>query len=124
MAVTLRLARRGAKKHAFYHVVATDSRNPRDGKFKLMEINPRLWQWHGLATACGIDLPRIAYADLVGDPPLTATMNGEGKRWVITLLPGERPALQWPPYADAVFARDDPKPAAVHLARVLRSALR
>ena len=33
MAVTLRLARRGAKKHAFYHVVATDSRNPRDGKF-------------------------------------------------------------------------------------------
>src|SRR5260221_635929 len=32
MAVTLRLARRGAKKNAFYHVVATDSRNPRDGK--------------------------------------------------------------------------------------------
>ncbi len=99
-------------------------RDPRDGKFKLMEINPRLWQWHGLATVCGIDLPRIAYADLIGDPPLTATMNGEGKRWAITLLPGERPALQWPPYADAVFARDDPKPAAVHLARVVRSALR
>jgi len=33
MAVKLRLARRGAKKHAFYHVVATDSRNPRDGRF-------------------------------------------------------------------------------------------
>ena len=33
MAVTLRLARRGAKKSPFYHVVATDSRNPRDGKF-------------------------------------------------------------------------------------------
>ena len=33
MAVTLRLARRGAKKAPFYHVVATDSRNPRDGKF-------------------------------------------------------------------------------------------
>src|SRR5438477_9059041 len=76
-------------------------RDPRDGRFKLMEINPRLWQWHGLATACGVDLPRIAYADLVGDPPLTATMNGEGKRWAITLLPGERPALQRPPYADA-----------------------
>jgi hypothetical protein len=51
-------------------------------------------------------------------------MNGEGKRWAITLLPGERPALQRPPYVDAVFARDDPKPAAVHLARVVRSALR
>jgi D-aspartate ligase len=99
-------------------------RDPRDGKFKLMEINPRLWQWHGLAAACGIDLPRIAYADLVGEPPPAATMNGEGKRWAITLLPGERPALQRPPYVDAVFARDDPKPAAVHLARVVRSALR
>lgn len=33
MAVMLRLARRGAKKSPFYHVVATDSRNPRDGKF-------------------------------------------------------------------------------------------
>jgi len=33
MAVSLRLARRGAKKAPFYHVVATDSRNPRDGKF-------------------------------------------------------------------------------------------
>jgi small subunit ribosomal protein S16 len=33
MAVKLRLARRGAKKAPFYHLVATDSRNPRDGKF-------------------------------------------------------------------------------------------
>ena len=33
MAVKLRLARRGAKKSPFYHVVATDSRNPRDGDF-------------------------------------------------------------------------------------------
>jgi D-aspartate ligase len=99
-------------------------RDPRDGKFKLMEINPRLWQWHGLAAACGVDLARIAYADLVGETPGQATMNGEGKRWAITLLPGERPAFQRPPYVDAVFARDDPKPAAVHLARVVRSALR
>jgi D-aspartate ligase len=100
-------------------------RDPRDGGFKLMEINPRLWQWHGLATACGVDLPRIAYDDLVGESsPPPATMNGGGKRWAITLLPGERPALQRPPYVDAVFARDDPKPGAVHLARVVRSALR
>ena len=36
-------------------------RDPRDGVLRLMEINPRLWQWHGLAAACGVDLPRIAY---------------------------------------------------------------
>jgi D-aspartate ligase len=98
-------------------------RDPRDGRYKLMEINPRLWQWHGLASACGVDLPRIAYADLVGEPPPPAHMNGTGKRWAITLLPGERPALQRPPYVDAVFAVDDPKPALVHLARVVRSAV-
>jgi predicted ATP-grasp superfamily ATP-dependent carboligase len=98
-------------------------RDARDGRFKLMEINARLWQWHGLATACGVDIPRIAYADLVGDQPPRARMNGGGKRWAITLLPGERPAPQRPPYVDAVFAADDPKPALVHLARVVRSAV-
>lgn len=98
-------------------------RDPRDGRFKLMEINPRLWQWHGLASACGVDLPRIAYADLVGEPPPHAEMDGLGKRWAITLLPGERPVPQRPPYVDAVFARDDPKPGLIHLARVVRAAL-
>jgi small subunit ribosomal protein S16 len=33
MAVVLRLARAGAKKRPYYHVVAADSRKPRDGKF-------------------------------------------------------------------------------------------
>jgi D-aspartate ligase len=98
-------------------------RDARDGRFKLMEINPRLWQWHGLATACGVDLPRIAYEDLTGAMPSEATMDGFGKRWAITLLPGERPTPQRPPYVEAVFARDDLKPGAVHLARVMRSAL-
>jgi D-aspartate ligase len=98
-------------------------RDPRDGRFKLMEINPRLWQWHGLAAACGVDLPRIAYQDLVGAPTKEARMDGDGKRWAITLLPGERPAPQRPPYVDAVFALDDPKPGLVHLARVVRSAV-
>jgi D-aspartate ligase len=99
-------------------------RDPRDGRFKLMEINPRLFQWHGLAAACGVDLPRLAYRDLLGLPSEPATMNGGGKRWAITFLAGERPALQRPPYVDAVFARDDLRPAAVYAARVVRSLLR
>jgi D-aspartate ligase len=94
-------------------------RDPRDGSYRLMEINPRLWQWHGLAAACGVDFPRIAYEDLVGEKPDVARMNGQHKRWVITLLAGERPVLQRPPYVDAVFARDDLKPAFVQAARLL-----
>jgi small subunit ribosomal protein S16 len=33
MAVVIRLARAGAKKYPFYHIVAADSRMPRDGRF-------------------------------------------------------------------------------------------
>jgi small subunit ribosomal protein S16 len=40
--VQIRLARAGAKKRPFYHVVATDSRSSRDGKFieRLGYYNP------------------------------------------------------------------------------------
>ena len=31
--VTIRLARTGAKRRPFYHVVVADSRSPRDGRF-------------------------------------------------------------------------------------------
>ena len=99
-------------------------RDPRDGAYRLMEVNPRLWQWHGLAAACGVDLPRIAYADLVGKSVAPAETNGSRKRWAITLLAGARPVVVRPPFVDAVFALDDPKPALVQAARVARTALR
>jgi hypothetical protein len=51
-------------------------------------------------------------------------MNGGGKRWAITFLAKEGPALQRPPYVDAVFARDDLRPAAVYAARIARSLVR
>lgn len=40
--VTIRLARGGAKKRPFYHVVVTDSRNARNGRFieRLGFFNP------------------------------------------------------------------------------------
>jgi small subunit ribosomal protein S16 len=40
----IRMARAGAKKKPFYHIVVTDSRSPRDGNFleKLGTYNPKL----------------------------------------------------------------------------------
>lgn len=40
--VVIRLARAGAKKRPFYHMVVTDKRNPRDGRFieKIGFFNP------------------------------------------------------------------------------------
>jgi D-aspartate ligase len=99
-------------------------RDPRDGAFKLMEVNPRLWQWHSLAAACGVDLPRIAYWDLLGARLPAARTNGSRKRWAITLMGGTRPALVRPPYVDAVFARDDPGPALAQVARLVRGRAR
>jgi D-aspartate ligase len=99
-------------------------RDPRDGVFKLMEVNARLWQWHGLAIACGVDLPRMAYWDLLGQRLPAARSNGSSKRWAITLFGGTRPVLLRPPYVDAVFARDDPVPALAQAARALRRGFR
>ncbi len=43
MPVKIRLSRKGKKHQAFYHIVATDSRMPRDGKFieKLGTYDPK-----------------------------------------------------------------------------------
>jgi predicted ATP-grasp superfamily ATP-dependent carboligase len=38
-------------------------RDPRDGRYKLLEVNPRLWQWHSLAAACGDARRRQALGD-------------------------------------------------------------
>ncbi|NSW94379.1 MAG: 30S ribosomal protein S16 [Bacteroidales bacterium] len=42
MAVKIRLARKGRKKLAYYHIVVADSRSPRDGRFieKIGTYNP------------------------------------------------------------------------------------
>ena len=44
MALRIRLARGGSKKHPFYRVVVADSRSPRDGRFgeKIGTYNPLL----------------------------------------------------------------------------------
>lgn len=35
--------------------------DPRDGKYKLIEINARTWLWVGLAKACGVDFAKMIY---------------------------------------------------------------
>ena len=58
--VTIRLARGGAKKRPFYHVVVTDHRNRRDGRYieRLGYFNPIA---SGNETALQIDLARADY---------------------------------------------------------------
>ncbi len=58
--VTIRLSRGGAKKQPFYHVVATDSRARRDGRYieRLGYYNPVA---RGSATEVLVDLERVDY---------------------------------------------------------------
>jgi D-aspartate ligase len=95
-------------------------RDPRDGVYKLMEVNPRLWQWHSLAAACGVNLAYIAVCDLVGEPPAPARMGDSRRRWSITLKAGRRPEPQRPPYVDPLLAADDVPLALAHLTGLVR----
>jgi predicted ATP-grasp superfamily ATP-dependent carboligase len=57
--------------------------DPRDGRFKLIEINARFWLWHGLATQCGVNLASIAYLDAVGRTPNPILAQQCGPVWVL-----------------------------------------
>lgn len=58
--VVIRLARAGAKKRPFYHVVVADKRHKRDGRFieRLGFYDPLA---SGQAIKCKIDLERLEY---------------------------------------------------------------
>ena len=66
--VTIRLARGGAKNRPFYHVVVTDSRNSRDGRYieRLGFFNPFA---RGNEERLRLEDERIAYWKSVGAQP-------------------------------------------------------
>lgn len=96
-------------------------RDPRDGLFKLIEVNPRLWQWHGLTGACGVDVAVAAYRDLVGETLPVTVMRPIRRRWAITFKVDRTPMPQRPPYVDPLLPLDDPALAVTHLTRYARS---
>jgi predicted ATP-grasp superfamily ATP-dependent carboligase len=42
--------------------------DPRDGKYKILDVNPRTWGWHTLGKAAGIDFPYLLWRQAVGLP--------------------------------------------------------
>lgn len=66
--VTIRLARGGAKKRPFYHIVVTDSRKRRDSGYieQLGYFNPRAT---GQETRLHVDLERVKHWQGVGAQP-------------------------------------------------------
>jgi predicted ATP-grasp superfamily ATP-dependent carboligase len=62
-------------------------RDPRDGRPKFMEINPRAGFLTSLPTAAGVNLSYIAYRDAVGRPCPTCRQR-DGVRWSNLLADG------------------------------------
>jgi len=40
--------------------------DPRDGKYKILDVNPRTWGWHTLGKAAGMDFPYLLWRQAVG----------------------------------------------------------
>jgi predicted ATP-grasp superfamily ATP-dependent carboligase len=54
----------------------------RDGKVKLIEVNPRHWDWHQIGAASEVNVTRIAYCHLAGLPIETVTRQTQRAKWI------------------------------------------
>jgi len=104
--------------------------DPRDGRFKLHDVNIRTWGYHTLGLASGVNFPALLFADQLG-LPIQASSAVPGKKWVrlVTDVPsslldimkkrlkaGEYLASMSQGCAEAVFSATDPLPGLVELA--------
>jgi D-aspartate ligase len=104
-------------------------RDPRDGVPKLLDVNPRVWGWHTLGAAAGMDFPWLMWLLASGQevPRLDARV---GVRWlrlstdlpmaVREIVHRRLSAAAYlrtllPPKASAIAARDDPVPGLLEL---------
>ena len=111
-------------------------RDPRSGVLKLIDINPRVWGWHSLGRRAGVDFPALQWRLLRGEA-VAERQAAAGVRWVrmTTDLPtvareilGRRLSplrYLWSlrrPIEFAIWAIDDPMPAAAELPLIVRLA--
>jgi D-aspartate ligase len=63
------LSLRFLKTIDYYGLVEVEfKQDPRDGQYKLLDINARAWGFHSLGRPAGVDFPYIVFADQLGEP--------------------------------------------------------
>jgi len=55
--------------------------DPRDGEYKLLEVNPRIWGWHSLSRRAGMSLPYALFQDIC-DKEINENGFEEGVKWI------------------------------------------
>lgn len=111
----------------------------RDGRYKLLDVNPRVGGTFRLfAGADGMDVVRALYLDLT-ERPVTADPAPDGRRWVVEpndlragLLYHRQGRLAWADWARsyrgvreaAWWARDDPRPFTAMCGEVVGAVVR
>jgi D-aspartate ligase len=113
-------------------------KDARDGRLKLLDVNPRVWGWHTLGRRAGVDFPYLLLRMMTG-AAVTARRGRPGIRWVRALTdvptafgeirsgrlsPGAYLSSLRGPIEFAVLAPDDPVPALIELPAALALAWR
>lgn len=125
------LSERFLRGTSYYGLVEVEYKlDPRDGQFKLLDVNARTWGYHTLGTCAGVDFPYLLYLDQIGHS-VEPTRGIPGLSWVrlLTDIPtgiidifGGRTKLNdyirsvRGFHIEAVFNREDPIPGLLECA--------
>jgi D-aspartate ligase len=108
-------------------------RDSRDGHYKLLDVNPRVWGWHTLGQRAGVDFPHLLWLLLKGER-IPETHARTGERWmrfwadlpmaIYEILKGRLSVSDYVrslqvPVESAIFAWDDPLPGLLGLPSLL-----
>jgi D-aspartate ligase len=133
------LSERFLRQVTYYGLVEMEYKlDPRDGQFKLLDVNARTWGYHSLGPRAGVNFPQMLYADQLG-LPVQSCHGKPGLRWIrlLTDLPtgiadvidGRLHVVEYikslrDANTEAVFSRQDPMPGLVECALIPYLAVR
>ena len=120
------LSERFLKEIDYYGLVEIEyKQDPRDGQYKLLDVNARTWGFHSIGFPAGVDFPYLLFADQVGEK-IERCRGASGVGWLrlLTDLPSAfsgivQGKVKWSSYVssmrrtriESVFCKEDPLPS-------------